>query len=690
MFCENCGNQLDDNDLFCTKCGHRVAEITAPKQEAEPVKESVAVVEVSDPQAEEPKVEVVKVEEPKVEVAQIEEPTVEAPQVEEPKVEVAEVEEPKVEVVQAEEPTVEVPQVEEPKVEVAKVEEPKVEVAQVEAPQVEAPKAEAPQTEALQTEPKAEEKAPKKLPIVPMAIIGAVAVIILLVAANFAKVTNFVVKTVSSPEKYYQHVERKEIKEAASIFADIYQNAFLNNAKLTDISSDVSLSVELGEDAQEMLADAMYLDDADWLSKISMSAGTSIKDMVVSGEASFTLGKDKLISGAAVIDFDKAEAYLQVPELTSQYIGVSLEEVLGYSYMDTDELADIIKQYEALYDAYPDKKKLEKLANRYLGVIIDNIDSVRKSKDTLEVGDIEQKCTVLRVRLTQKNMYRIMEAVCEEALEDKELLEVITTFADAAVGEDMDADDVEEAFVEGIENYLEYIDRMKDRASDSEMVMNVWVNSKGEVVGRDITMNDDEKFIYYMPQKGKKYEFELSYTDGWNHFELTGVGKKSSSSLDGEFELAISGVDIVDITVDNYNIKKAKQGFLNGKFTVKPSKAFLRESDLGMYASLIGKYAVEIDMSMDKNNVKYDVALVDDGEMFGKIVLSAKTGAGKKSSVSKSKVTMVEDEEDLVEWVEEIDFEKLIKKLDKTDIPVEWIEDLEDACDDLEDMLSYY
>ena len=685
MFCENCGNQLDDNDLFCTKCGHRVAEITAPKQEAEPVKESVAVVEVSDPQAEEPKVEVAEVEEPKVEVAQAEEPTVEVPQVEEPKVEVAKVEEPKVEVAQ-----VEVPQVEEPKVEVAKVEEPKVEVAQVEAPQVEAPKAEAPQTEAPQTEPKAEEKAPKKFPIVPMAIIGALAVIILLVAANFTKLTNFVVRTVSSPEKYYQHVEQKEMKEAASILADIYQNAFLSNAKLNDISSDVELSVELGEDAQEMLADAMYVDDADWLSKMSMSAGASIKDLVVSGEASFTLGKDKLVSGAAVIDFDKAEAYLQVPELTSQYLGVSLEEVLGYSYMDADELADIFKSYEELYKAYPDKKTVEKLANRYMGIIIKNIDSVRKSSDTLEVGDIEQKCTVLRVRLTQKSIYRIMEAVCEEALEDKELLEVITTFAAAAGGEDMDADDVEEAFLEGIENYLEYIDRMKERASDSEMVMNVWVNSKGEVVGRDITMNDNEKFVYYMPQKGKKYELELAYTDGWNQMELTGIGKKSSTSLDGEFELAISGVDIVDITVDNYNIKKAKQGFVNGKFTVKPSKALLKEMDLGMYSSIISKYAVTIDMSGSKNNVKYDVALVDDDEIFGKVVLSAKTGAGKKSSVSKSKVTMVEDEEDLVEWVEEIDFEKLIKKLDKTDIPVEWIEDLEDACDDLEDMLSYY
>ena len=30
MFCEKCGAQIDENDIFCTKCGHKQIE-TAPE-----------------------------------------------------------------------------------------------------------------------------------------------------------------------------------------------------------------------------------------------------------------------------------------------------------------------------------------------------------------------------------------------------------------------------------------------------------------------------------------------------------------------------------------------------------------------------------------------------------------------------------------------------------------------------------
>ena len=36
MFCNKCGAQLNDNAVFCTKCGNRVQAAGAPAQPAQP------------------------------------------------------------------------------------------------------------------------------------------------------------------------------------------------------------------------------------------------------------------------------------------------------------------------------------------------------------------------------------------------------------------------------------------------------------------------------------------------------------------------------------------------------------------------------------------------------------------------------------------------------------------------------
>lgn len=630
MFCENCGTQLNDDDLFCTKCGKRVVvEESVEKKEEKPVEQP----------AEE------KEERP------VEQPAEE------------------------------------------KEEKPVEQPAETTADSVKE-SVEEKASEKTEAEPKVflnglvDKLLQKKVILIPAA---AILVVVLLLVFHFSSVANFALKTVLSPEKYYSHVEKAEIKELSSMVANLYDNVFLSNANVFDTSVDAGVYLELGEDAKELISDYIDVDDTDWLDSIGLELKAASKDDVISGKAAALLGKNQIISGSAVFNAVDGTVFMQIPELTEKYLGVELEDFhFGFYSYDPDDYVEIKDQYQTMYKAFPDKKVIEKLTERYLTVVVDNIDSVKKKKDTLEVNKIEQNCTVLRVRLNQTDLLNIMEAVCEEAMEDKELLEVVSSIVSVASDGAWDADDVEEEFLDEIEDMLEDIENSRKYSnSGQEVIMNVWVNGKGEIVGRDISFGSDydkTEVKYYLPQKGKNFALELFVQSYYDNFELTGSGKKSSSKLDGEFKVEVSDVKLAEIEVEDYNIDEAKKGYLQGKFNVKPSKNVWNELGLGSASMLLSGYSLGIEADMGAKKSKLALIVEDDGEVFAKITASATVGSGKKETVAANKAIMIEEQSDIMDWVDEIDFSGFIKKINKTKLPVELIETIEDYCDYVENM----
>lgn len=240
MFCENCGTQLNDDDLFCTKCGKRVVvEESVEKKEEKPVEQP----------AEE------KEERP------VEQPAEE------------------------------------------KEEKPVEQPAETTADSVKE-SVEEKASEKTEAEPKVflnglvDKLLQKKVILIPAA---AILVVVLLLVFHFSSVANFALKTVLSPEKYYSHVEKAEIKELSSMVANLYDNVFLSNANVFDTSVDAGVYLELGEDAKELISDYIDVDDTDWLDSIGLELKAASKDDVISGKAAALLGKNQIISGLSLI-----------------------------------------------------------------------------------------------------------------------------------------------------------------------------------------------------------------------------------------------------------------------------------------------------------------------------------------------------------------------------------------------------
>ncbi len=645
MVCKNCGNLLADGVKFCTKCGQRVEEVVAEVTEAT-AEVTEAATEVQE-QAEEVAAEV------KETVAETQESVIEAK--EEVKEEANEVKEKVADVAEDVKETV-------------------TEVA----------------TEVKEAVEGAKEKV-KKFPKGALIAISVIAVVLILVLANFKTVANSVNKLVSSEEKYYASVEKNEIKELSASVADIYENCFLEYSDYNNLSVDYGVGVELSEQASDMLAAAIGAEDGEPFSKMAVDFFMSFKGDVISAEVGATLGKTELISANGVADLKKGQAFGQIEELTSKYIGVSFEE---YAEM----ISEGMKQGDEFIELLPNKKTVESLVNRYMTVVVENLDSVTEKKDSISVGDIEQKCTAIRVRIRQKDFNKIAVAVLEEAKDDKELIGLITDFAVASAkmegAEDVDAKEIEEMIKAEIEVALESAkDAEVDTESEEELIMNVWVNGKGEVIGRELKIEDETAICYKMPEKGGKFALKAAIIDGEDEVIFDGTGKKSSSSISGEFALKMKedggkAVKFIEVDVDKFDTKKMKEGFLNGTFTLSLSKEFLQEADLAMAGAMFSNYNIKCVFKSSKNNVSAEIALMDKEDMFAKVMLDAKVGSGKSASLPKG--ILVEDEEDIIEWAKTIKFDKFIKKLKKTGLPVEIVEEIEDACENIEDMLSYY
>ena len=655
MVCKNCGNPLAEGVKFCTKCGQRVEAVVAEVQEA-------AVEATSE------------VKDAAVEVqAQVEETVAEVKEtVAETQETVAEAQEAAVEA--KEEAKEEVNEVKEKVADVAEdVKETVTEVA----------------TEVKEAVEGAKEKV-KKFPKGALIAIGAIALVLILVLANFKTVSNTVNKLVSSEEKYYASVEKDEIKELSASVASVYENTILEYKDYNNLSVDYGVEVELSEDAYELLAAAMKVEDGKPFSKMAVDFFLSFKGDVISANASATLGKTQLISADGVADLKKGEAYGRIEELTSKYIGVSFAE-----YAET--ISEAMKQSDEFIKLLPNKKTVETLVNRYMTIVVENIDSVTEKKDSIKVGDIEQKCTAIRVRIKERDMKNIVVAVLEEAKGDKELIGLITDFALAVAkmeDEEVDAKEIEETLVAKMEVALEEAKAAEiDTESQEELIMNVWVNGKGEVIGRELKVNEETVFVYKMPEKGNNFEFKATVIDGDDEVILDGSGKKSSSSLSGEFALKVKedgekAVKFIEVEVDKLDTKKIKEGFLNGTFIFKLSKEFMQEADLGVASAIIGGYEIKYDIKSNKNSASAEMSLLNNDKMFAKITLGAKLGSGKSASLPKG--ILAEDSDDVIEWAKTIKFDKFIKKLKKSGLPVEVVEEIEDGCEKIEDLLSYY
>lgn len=523
--------------------------------------------------------------------------------------------------------------------------------------------------------------------LIPLIIVASVVVVLVVCVVNAARLNNFVHKAFSSPEKYYQYVEKKAAQDLVNCGGDIYDSYVLDSMNVYDKSASAELSVELDKDGEELLELAGLAGlDLSWLKSVQVSADVSVKDHVMNMGATAGINKDSIITGNVILDTENENVYFQIPELTKTYIGVELEEIGNSRFEGLEEIQDMNKE---LLRACPDQKQVEKLFNKYIKLALGHVDDVSKSTKTLKAEGIQQKATELKITMDGDTYRDMMEDVLETMQDDTEIEKMIEKICDAS--DDLDADDVYDEFQDKLDDMLDDMKYYEDREGKL-FTMKVYVDGKGEIIGRKLEVERYGRNVVdvsmVMPKKGSKFGFELAATIDGQTLKIEGKGKESGNKINGEFSFKYNGTSIMDCTTRKLDISELKKGRLNGTLELNLSSGI--STALGYryseYASMLKDLQIAINANTSKNSAKYVLSINFDDKKIGTVTLAAKTGSGSKAKIPGSSSTVfVEDSDDLEDWMETIDWNKVVKNLDKTDLPSEIVDIVEEVGEELED-----
>lgn len=554
--------------------------------------------------------------------------------------------------------------------------------------------------------------------------VAVAAVVVVGLAANANKVGNFFKKTFSSEESYYQWVEEKNmVDDAVEVTANAYGVALDTVKNIGNKGIEAKVEIELGEDAEKYLKNIDAV-DMTWLKKISAEYKFSSdgKAMMVSG--GFGLNGKDLLSGEAVISFKDAAMYARVPELSDKYIGADAGR-FGDDFGDQcEKIQQAIKLFDDVVKQLPEEKRIKNLEEKYLKLIISNIDDVTKKKDKkLRASGVEQSVTALEATIDGKTLEKMFEAVVDEFVKDKEIKALFTKDAkkilETVAKSDLMADypidlseiDLEEAY----DNIMSQIEKsvlgIENSFPDGDLlIITAYVNGSGEIVGRKIEVCGTDIVVESkMPQKGSDFGYSFAVSRGDNtYFEISGKGTKSGDAITGDFTITVNKTDVLEFSTKKFDLGELKKGHVKGQITVKFSKdsinllmnnrtfkRALRQTGVpvelvsGVASEYLRNLELVIDADVTANKGKTTTEVKFGDKKIAKITAEFKIGKASSISVpSSKKAIMIESQSDVQDWLATIDGSKIVKTLEKAKVDDKIVEQVEDAFDMLERSLK--
>lgn len=537
-------------------------------------------------------------------------------------------------------------------------------------------------------------------------IAGAVAIIaliaLILVLCNMTVLANFLRMTFSSPEDYYHYVEKKAVEEISADAGELYGRNFLDNLNVYDMSVSAKMNVTIEEGGRDLMGLAGLAGlDMSWLESVAFTMDSSVKKDAVSMGLGAVVNGVNILTGNFVFDTDSQTVYLQIPELNERYMGV---EIPDYSSGDMEEVWEM---YEALERVCPDQKKLEQIINRYLMTAVESMDDVSRNKGLLKVEDVEQKCTVLTVTADVNTFKDMAVVLLTQMREDEDIENIIK----AAMGEEMlreglylDDMSPEEAygeFQDWIDSEIEDLEDLGEMEvyDDEVLEMKVYVDRKGKIVGRTMEMGDVTIHML-MPEDDGQFGYELSYADSYDDdsdvddsFALIGTGERNGDKVEGEFVLEFCNTPIMDIAVQELNVRDMRTGLLNGSVTLALSEEAADYMDYTPGAAMIQGVKLSMDFKSDRDSGSCNMGVSLRDRDLVSVEMTYRKEKGYKGIDPGQDAVMVADMDDLLKWGEHFDIGGLTGKLKEADVPSEVTDSLEMFEDmDLESLLRmmYY
>lgn len=433
----------------------------------------------------------------------------------------------------------------------------------------------------------------KRKPVV--AVIVAVIAVLAIGFAVFGKLFGTgLFMSMASPEKYYQSIEKKNLATLTAHTANI--------AKFTGKGgSNTKLSLSLTEDGKSLMNSM----NTDWLNTMSLDINSEKDETSSYSAAVFNINDTKIIALETLAGIAGDEMLLKLPDFSPTFIKLPANS----NFMDF------------VGSQTPDMDSLSKVLDRYGEVVIENLNKVEKSKETVTVGSTTTEYDKLVVTIDSEISHNIAKAIASQARDDRNLENLIRSSA-ASKGEDADAAYAD--FLAGLDE-AESIDETAENTVLATMTL--YVDKKGEVCGRHfVTANAPDTAQYYLTAwKGNNFETEAKLISDDSILNITGSGSRSGNKISGDFTLQEGDIIVSTVKVDGFDKDAAKAGKVHGSFTFTPSKDYIDESGSN---PLMAGFSYKIDVASESGKLDSTVLIFNDAANMATLKISSNTQKG--------------------------------------------------------------
>ena len=372
-----------------------------------------------------------------------------------------------------------------------------------------------------------------------------------------AYAANLAAKTFSSPEEYYQRVEKNNIRrgldaaeEGEGVFA-LYREAAQTREGKQALFAEEKLQLSfdesaLSEELADLIEDELGMDLA-WLNNLGMYVSVGAQDELLGGTVTAFLNDKDIIDADFTFDTASGEAFFAVPRLSDQTVRIDAEEMaFATSGLDAEDQAAA----QELIVTLTDEKLISTLIDRYSEIVFGDLTKVEKGTEELSAGGLSGKYTALEVKIDGKVMLKIAKDVLKKAQNDAEIKTVFCAYAKSQGLNDAEIEQYYDSFLDQLEEKRAELEEMDPKEITRNVLMTVYVDGQGRIIGRDVKLREDKDLLYEVKYalvlKGLNYgvHVEAFADQGWEGYKnektvvLDGDGKLSlNKQITGSFDM---------------------------------------------------------------------------------------------------------------------------------------------------------
>lgn len=489
-------------------------------------------------------------------------------------------------------------------------------------------------------------------------------------------------------------------KESVNNFVSHLDTVTDSPIDFKDMSTNLSLSVELSDELVSMLSSSAQV-DMSFINGLEIALSQSTKNDLTSIGLNLKNQGSNIISATGIADINAKTVYLTVPELSSQSLKLDLSEMMGNVGMDMGTAVDgttaVSTAINTLLASLPDAELIQKIVNKYFGLIIDSLDDVEyDKKGELSIGDIDEKCIVYTATMSRKDIYDLTISILESAKADTDLKDFAIGLADFYISQGVEGT-VDEAYGEittAIDEAIAEIKHAKENEEEPNAKALVWksyMTKDNEVLATSIKFiseedEDDENVSVFWGKLEKKNDVAIeawAKVGGEKVFEISGELEKDGKLISGTYDISAQGSKLLFVDVKKLDTEKLDAGLLDGAIIISPAKGI---ADLlpEMGGILLSSISLRFDVKQTSSSTDLKISLLNNNAPYIAVNLKASMGAGVETCTPSNATA------DLEAWVENLDLVGFSQKLTQSGIPADIINAITSAIEDALSPEDYY